>query len=175
MIKKSGLVAFMCMIMAPTAVYAGEPRLLQTYNRWDAYIYFEGDNKVCYMASRPPTPPKADPKKQQPGKKNNDSYIMVTHRPSEHIRNEVSYQAVSAFKAGSDITLEIDGQKFMLFAQGTIAWSPDADTDSKIVKALKEGKKLVVRATSAKGAKINDNISLEGSSAAYQRIGKECG
>ncbi len=153
---------------SPLDAKAGEPRLLGTYGDWDAYIFMENGNKVCYMASKPK---KAEGNYTRRG----DIYALITHRPSEKTKNVFSYIAGYDYKPSSDATVTANGKKFVLFTQDDTAWGPDGATDEKLVKAIKDGSKMVVRGTSARGTNTKDTFGLKGSSKAHQRITKECG
>lgn len=146
---------------------AGEPRLVETYGNWDAYIVLEGSKKVCYMASIPT-------KSEGNYSKRGEVFALITHRPDDGSKNVFSFITGYSFKPGTDASVEVDGQKFVLFTKDDTAWAPDAETDNQIAKALKAGKAMVVRGTSSKGTKTSDTFSLKGSTSAYEKISKEC-
>ncbi len=147
---------------------AGEPRLVGTFGDWDAYVFMEGSNKVCYMASRP---------KKHEGNyaSRGDIYALVTHRPAENTKNVFSYITGYTYKPGSDVSVTINGQGFTLFTQDDTAWTPDAETDNKLVSAIRDGSNMVVKGTSSRGTATTDTFGLSGSSNAYEKISKECG
>lgn len=149
------------------ATLAGEPRLLSTYGNWDTYVVFEGSDKVCYMASQAKTPKANYKTRGQP-------YAIITHRPGDGTRNVFSYLGGDTYKKGSEVNLEIDGQKFALFTQEDTAWAPDSATDGKLSKAIMAGKTMTVKGTSGRGTATTDTLGLDGASAAHDRIDKEC-
>jgi hypothetical protein len=149
-----------------SAAFAAEPRLLQSYGKWDAYSYQEGSNKVCYMA--------AIPEKTEGAKVRGDVHVLITHRPSDGTRNVFSYIAGYPYKPATDATLDIDGKKFILFTKDEMAWALNSETDVEITQAIRSGTKMIVTGTSTKGTKTKDTYSLAGSSGAYERISKEC-
>ncbi len=149
-----------------SAAFAAEPRLLQSYGKWDAYSYQEGNNKVCYMA--------AIPEKTEGAKVRGDVHVLITHRPSDGTRNVFSYIAGYPYKPATDATLDIDGKKFILFTKDEMAWALNSETDVEITQAIRSGTKMIVTGTSTKGTKTKDTYSLAGSSGAYERISKEC-
>ncbi len=153
---------------AATAASAAEPRLLGTYSDWSAYVFTEGDNKVCYMASQPS---KAEGSYTRRG----EVFALVTHRPAEGTKNVFSYITGYPYKPGSDATLKIDSGSFALFTQDETAWAPDAGTDNKIADSLRKGSKMTVKGMSLRGTSTTDTFSLKGSSAAHDAITKECG
>lgn len=151
-----------------SAMADSDPRLIGTYGDWNAYVLSEGTGKVCYMTSMPK---KAEGNYTRRG----DIYALVTHWPSENSRDVFSYVTGYAYKTGSDVTLKIDSDRFILFTQDETAWAQDADTDRKISMAIRKGSNMVVTGTSSRGTKTTDTFSLKGSSAAYSAISKECG
>lgn len=160
------LFVFSCAFMSPA--YAGEPRLVGTYGAWDAYIFIENGNKVCYMASRPAS---AKGDYTQRG----EIYALITHRPAEGTKNVFSYITGYTYRSGSDVSLQIGSQNFTLFTQDDTAWTPDAETDAKLASAVQSGSSMVVKGTSSRGTLTTDTFSLSGSSKAYNKISKECG
>lgn len=157
----------LCLFLAPFQAQAGQPRLMATYGDWEVYVFYEGDNKVCYMASQP---------KLQQGDytKRGDPFALITDRPAENTRDVFSYITGYTYKAGSEAVVSIDGTEFALFTQDETAWAPDADTDKKLAAAIREGSKMVVTGTSARGTLTTDTFSLSGSSKAYERMSDEC-
>lgn len=147
---------------------AGQPRLLETYGKWAAYVFIEDGNKVCYMASQPQ---KAEGNYSRRG----DIFALVTHRPAEGTKDVFSYITGYAYKAGSSASVTIDGEKVVLFTQDDTAWAQDTETDTKLANMIKKGSTMVVRGTSSRGTLTEDTFSLKGSSKAYDKITSECG
>ncbi len=167
--KEKLLPLFIAFFLLPVlSVHAAAPRMVQSYGDWDAYVFEEDGKKVCYMASRP----KVDDSVYA---KRGEMHALLTHRPSENSRNVFSYIAGYSYKPGTDATLQIDDKKFVLFTQDDTAWAPNSETDEQIAEAIRNGKTMVVRGTSARDTVTTDTYSLVGSSKAYQRMSKECG
>lgn len=147
---------------------AGEPRLVGTFGDWSAYVYTDGDSKVCFMSSQPS---KSEGKYATRG----EIFAMVTNRPKEGTKNVFSFVAGYDYKPEAGASLKIDSDTVLLFTQGDTAWAPDAENDEKISKLIRSGSKMSVEGTSARGTKTIDNFSLKGSGAAHDLITKECG
>ena len=147
---------------------AAEPRLIGNYSDWSAYVFMEGGNKVCYMASKP---------KDSKGDytRRGDVFALITHRPAEGSKNVFSYITGYEYKPGSDVTVKIDSTNFTLFTQDETAWTPDADSDTRLTNAIRKGSKMTVTGTSSRGTLTTDSFGLGGSSAAHEAISKECG
>ena len=104
-----------------------------------------------------------------------DAHVLVTHRPADKVKGEVSVSAGYPYKEGKDAEADIDGKKFKLFTRGENAWAYDAAEDRAMVAAMKAGKQLIVRGTSSRGTATTDTYSLSGFSAALAAIDKACG
>ena len=146
-------------------VQAGQPRLLQSYGDWDAYVFDEDGSKVCYMASKPQ-------RTEGSYARRGEVHALVTHRPAESTKNVFSYITGYSYKAGSEASVEVDGVKFPLFTQDDTAWTPGAESDETLAKALRSGKVMIVRGVSSRGTATADFFSLTGSTAAHERISK---
>lgn len=172
MIKKMRLflvlpVLFLVALTSQSFAQNGEPRLLAKYGDWSAYMFIENGSKVCYMISQPKTA-------QGNYTKRGKIYALITNRPAEGSRDVFSYMTGYSYKAGSDATLEVDGNTFTLFTQDETAWAPDAQSDRAIAKAIADGSRMVVKGVSSRGTATTDTFGLKGSSKAYKRISDEC-
>lgn len=163
----SGLVLAL-LALAPSFARADDAKLIGTYGDWSAYVFTEGGNKVCYMASQPK---KAEGKYSSRG----EVFALVTHRPAEGSKNVFSYIAGYSYKEGSEATVTIDGGTTSLFTQKDTAWAADGVTDTKLAEGITKGSKMVVKGTSGRGTATTDTFSLKGTGSAYEAIGKECG
>jgi hypothetical protein len=155
-------------LMMSGLVYAADPKLIGEFNDWTAYVYLEGNNKVCYMVSKP---------KKQEGNynKRGDVFALITHRPAEKSKNVFSFVAGYPFKKDSEVTVSVGNQNIKLFTQNETAWAPDEETDNRITNAIRSGSSLVIKGISTRDKTTMDTFGLKGSSAAYSAISKECG
>jgi hypothetical protein len=100
---------------------------------------------------------------------------MVTHRPGENRRDEVSIQAGYNYQDNSPVEVEVGALKVRLFTEGESAWTVDKDTDKQLVQAMIRGSTMVVQGTSSRGTNTKDTYSLSGFTRAYQAINQACG
>lgn len=141
---------------------------LGDFGDWSAFQFTENGNKACYMASQPK-------KAEGDYKKRGDVYAIVTHRPGEKQRDEVSVLAGYTYKEKSTVQVAIGDQTFELFTQGDGAWAQDKKADEALVKTMIKGSSMVVKGTSSRGTETVDSYSLKGFTKAYEAIGKACG
>jgi len=160
----AGLAVCALIVSAP----AGAQTFIGNFDDWSAFHDGTGRDKTCYAAS---LPKKTLPPNVQRGK----SYVLVTHRPGEKVRNVFEFRAGYPYKDGSEVEVAIDGNKpFKLFSHETSAWAADAATDGALADAMRKGRAMVIIGTSARGTKTTDTYSLTGFGAAYGAIDKEC-
>ncbi|WP_119390408.1 invasion associated locus B family protein [Taklimakanibacter lacteus] len=163
-------------VLAPLAVLAGlvpalaqapQPTDLGKFGDWAAYTYKAQGGKVCYISSQP--------KVQSPkNAKRDPAFLLVTHRPSQSVRNEVSTIIGYPFKKDTPVQLTIDATDFELFANGDGAWADTAAKDKEIVGAMKKGQKLTIKGASWRGTETLDSYSLKGLAQALAKIDAAC-
>lgn len=160
----------MCVLAcaAATAAAAAEPELVGQFEGWYAFKAAEDGGATCYMSS---VPEKTEGEYSSRG----DVLGTITHRPAEKAWDTVSFRAGYAYAQGAEAEVAIGGVKFVLFTKDGFAWAPDAETDRKLVEAMKAGLDMVVSGISSRGTKTTDTYSLKGFTAAHAAIGKACG
>jgi hypothetical protein len=146
---------------------AKNPTSLGVYGDWAAYTYKASGGKVCYVVSQPKG---SDPKMT----KRDPVFLLITHRPTQKVRNEVSTIIGYPFKKDSTVELKVDTNAFQLFTNGDGAWSDTSAKDKEIVGAMRKGKKLSVKGTSWKGTATVDSYSLSGLRDAMKKIDDTC-
>jgi invasion protein IalB len=159
------LLAFLPIAAIPTSA---QQKDLGTFGDWTAVVDGSGNKRLCYIGS---APKKAEGKYTTRG----DAHFLVTHRPADKVKGEVSVSAGYVYKDGKDAEADVDGKKFKLFSRGENAWAYDAGSDRAMVAALKSGKQMIVRGTSSRGTETTDTYSLSGFTAALAAIDKACG
>jgi hypothetical protein len=146
---------------------AQTPNRVGTFRDWSAYAYSDSRGKVCYAATQP--------KSQAPQGLNRDpAYFMVTARPSENVRNEVSVIIGYPFREGSKVTVNVDGETFSMFTKDDGAWIENAAQETALLAAMKKGRSMTVAGTSRRGTNTTDTYSLSGISASLDALAKSC-
>jgi len=156
---------------AAPAAAAGDaqPTLLGQYGDWGAYTASPGGNKVCFALAKPKTT-KTEPE----GRKRDPSYVFVSTRPTEKVKNEVSVIIGYPFKTNSDATAEIGTAKFAMYTQNDGAWIKNVAEEARMIDAMRKGADLTVKGTSGRGAESTDQYSLKGLAQALDKIEQEC-
>ena len=158
-------VAFLSVALAATPLAAQTIERLGDFQDWSAFKFKESGKDACYIASQPT---------KQEGKysKRGDIYALVTHRPAEGRRDEVSFVAGYTYKPESAVEVTIGSTTQKLFTQDDSAWAVDKETDVALVRSMIRGNNMVVQGTSSRGTLTTDTYSLKGFTAAYKAIGK---
>jgi invasion protein IalB len=144
------------------------PKPVGRYGDWQALTFEEAGNIACYIISEP---------KQAQGNYTTRGkvYAVVTHRPTSKQLNVLTIIAGYPYKEKSEVTIEIGDEKFSLFTDQETAWAADAETDQKLVDAMKNGSGMIVRGVSVRDTETTDTYSLQGFTKAYNAIGEACG
>jgi len=146
-----------------------QPTLLGTYGDWGAYSGNSGGRKVCFALSKP-TKAETEP----PNRPRDPSYMFISSRPAENVRNEVSIIIGYGFKPSSEASVEIGSSKFSMYTQNDGAWIKNAAEEQRMVEAMRKSGELVVKGTSARGTQTTDRYSLKGLGQALDRTAQEC-
>lgn len=145
-----------------------EHRILGVHGDWTAQSDGTGAELVCYVGSAPKTAEGAYTRR-------GETFVLVSHRPSERVIGEASVTAGYTYKEGLNAQAEIDGKVFLeLMTRGGTAWAADPAADRVLVAAMKAGRQMIVRGTSSRGTLTTDTYSLLGFTAAYAAIDKAC-
>ncbi len=160
--KKSGP----AVVAAPAAPKA---RLLEKLGDWSVFIYEDAAGRVCFAASAPTDmQPKTATAKRTP------VVFYVTAWQKDGVRNEVSVKLGYLVKPKSAAAITAGGQNFSLPGDEDKAYTKDTADEQKLLTAMAGGGAMVVKATSAKGTATTDQYSLEGLSAALQKVQQAC-
>ncbi len=168
------LCAVVCLVTVLVTALAAQPSRAQgikrigDYGDWSSFQFSEDGKLACYMSSEPK-------KAKGKYKKRGDVFAIVTHRPAEKRFGEVSIIAGYSYQKDSWVEVKIGKQVFRLFTQDDGAWAPDAQTDKKLVQAMRKGHTMVVTGTSTRGTLTTDTYSLSGFTKASRAIAKACG
>ena len=154
-------------VLSPVLAQTPEPTELGKFGDWAAYTYKTASGKVCYVVS---SPQGSEPKNA----KRDPIFFLITHRPQQNVRNEVSTIIGYPFKKDATVQLMVDDQGYQLFTNGDGAWADTSAKDKEIVTALRKGQKLSVKGVSWRGTETLDTYSLKGVRAAIDKIDESC-
>jgi hypothetical protein len=146
-----------------------QPTLLGQYADWGAYTASPGGNKICFALAKPKSS-----KTEPVGRSRDPSYMFVSSRPAESVKNEVSVVVGYPFKTSSDATAEIGNAKFAMYTQNDGAWIKNINEEARMIDTMRKGGDLTVKGTSGRGTQSTDQYSLKGLAQALDKIQQEC-
>jgi invasion protein IalB len=172
-----------------------KPSLVATFGDWNVFVGEVGKGRICYTL--------AQPKTREPTTLTRDpGYAFISDRPSEGVRNEVSFimgfdvaagetaesksdakpgektasksDAKSKTSAGPAPVALVDQASFEMLPKGGNLWVKNAAKESALITEMRKGAKLVIKAASLRGHQSIDTYSLTGFAQAMERLQKEC-
>jgi hypothetical protein len=114
--------------------HRGNPPCFGQYGDWGVYAASPGGNKVCFARAEPKTT-----KTEPAGRKRDQSSLMVSIRPADKVKNEVSVIGGYRFRTGSRATVEIGTTKFAMYTQNDGAWIMNVAEEARMVDAMRQG------------------------------------
>jgi len=169
--RASGLAAISSLTIAGL-VMTGPPaeaaarKLLASYVDWSAYTEKDDRGKICYV--------EADPRKERGRyKRRGDAYVQVIFQPrSGH--QDVAVIAGYRYKRRSRVSVKIGPRRFRLEPSGDTAWSRRGNHSQRVVRAMRKGRRMVVRGYSSRGTLTVDTYSLIGFTDALKAARRSC-
>jgi hypothetical protein len=172
-----------------------KPSLVASFGDWNVFVGEVGKGRICYTL--------AQPKLREPTSLTRDpGYAFISDRPSEGVRNEVSF--IMGFDVSGGDTAEsktdakpgekptpksdaksktsvavapvalVDQAKFEMLPKGGNLWVKNAAKENALITEMRKGAKLVIKAASLRGHQSIDTYSLTGFAQAMDRLQKEC-
>lgn len=141
----------------------------------DWSIFKEGSaaDRQCWIVSQP-----VSSRALRSGKpvsvNRGDIFLMVAIRPGANVKNEVSMLPGYPFKSGSAAEVKIGSDRFELFTAGEGAWADSAESDERLVTAMRRGATAEVTGVSTRGTTTVDTFSLSGFTAALEEARALC-
>jgi hypothetical protein len=153
-----------CLVVAmliPVGAHAA-PRMISRSGDWGVYSYERNGSPTCYALS---IPRDSAPSDVEHGK----NYFLIA--PAEKGQGKEP-QAIIGYKlqSGSMIKLSVGDQTFKMSVQDQNAWVSDKAREPELIKALRLGSRMALEATSARGTHTSYTYSLDGVSAALDRV-----
>jgi hypothetical protein len=159
--------------LAATGVWAQQSSENQVAVKTAWSVFEDKDPKECWAVSAP-----KETVNTKDGRvvavRRSDILLMAFYRPAAGVSGQITFTGGYPFAPGVPVTLEVDGEKYLLTSEGEWAWSESTDADAKIIAAMKRGKDAVLTARSARGTQTQDKFSLLGFTAALDEAAKRC-
>jgi hypothetical protein len=143
-----------------------QPTLLGQYDNWGAYWAAPDGRKICFAAARPGG--------SQSNRARHPTYLFITSRPHDKVRDELSAILSFPLKTSSDATATIGGKHFAMATQADGVWVKNTADEIKLIEVMRKGGELVLKGTTDRGLQSTDSFSLKGLPQALDRIAREC-
>lgn len=142
---------------------AGARDPLGVFNAWGAFR--DKAPHRCYAIAQPdPVRSKGDWR----------PFASVANWPERGVRNQIHVRLRKNRKPDTPVTLSIGPQKFELVAGTADAWAPDPRADAAIVRAMRSGEWMIVKARGEKGGGFIDSYPLRGLATAIDAATVAC-
>ena len=164
-IKNFIIIAFLTTFIG--SANAEEIKKMGKHKDWETYVINSDAGKVCFTQSKPVLQaPKSNPR---------DARLFITFRPGEKIINEISITAGYEFNTKNSITASSGKNKYKFdLSQEGFAWMTDNKLESKMVKTMKKGSRIMITGYNQKGSQTIDHYSLLGFTKAYNATKANC-
>ena len=165
MIKKSILIIFFTIFSSQ--VFSDEVKKMGTHKDWETFIIKNETGKICFAQSKPVL--------QAPKKDAREARLFISFRPGENITNEISITSGYNYNTKNSIKA-ISGKNKYTFdiIRENFAWITDKNFEKKMIKTMKKGSRIMVKAYNQKGSQTIDHYSLLGFTKAYKATKANC-
>lgn len=145
----------------------GQPAMLGTFGNWGAFASDTPKGRICYALSQP--------KERLPANLNRDpAYIFISTRPSDKVRNEVSFVLGFPPKDDVDGQLTVGRTNYAIKTQGETAWLKNPADEAALVELLKKTPRASMKITSRRGNQLTDTYVTNGLTQALEQVRKAC-
>jgi len=155
-----------CISLSPIAM-ANEPKLEGTFKDWTSYSRDVGGDKSCYAIT--------SAKSKSPSSvKHGDIYFMVSSWRSGVASEQPSFLA--SYNLNQNIAPEatVGSTKLDFYIAENEAFIEETANEKRLVRAMRAGSTMTVKAQSARGTRVSYNFSLSGVTAALEKIKTAC-
>ncbi len=167
MLKTSLSTLILCsaaLAVTATCASAQTPKPIKQHNAWGAYSYNDARaGKICYILSIPTT-------KEPTDRDHGDVFFLVSQKPDGSAKFEPQVEVGYPLKPGAEVTVNVDGKTFKMFAQGNNAWMSDVSKEPELVEAMRIGRSMKVTGVSNRGTQTSYTYSLSGVTAALEEV-----
>jgi len=125
---------------------------------------FVKEDNYCYIGSLPISSDIPE------GKIRGDVYILV-YRINKNPDAIVQINSGYPYKNEEPVNIRIDKKNYEFYAEEDSAWT---NKDNDVIYAMKKGIELTVFGISSRGTKTIDRYTLNGFTAAYDQLTKDC-
>ena len=158
---------FIIFITAFSNQVNAEVKKMGSHKDWATYVMSTETGKVCFAQSKPVLQsPKSNPR---------DARLFVSFRPGEKISNEISVTAGYEFNNKNSVIATSGKNKYKLdLIQDGFAWMTSTKLETKMIKTMKRGSRIMITGHNQNGSQTIDHYSLLGFTKAYNATKANC-
>jgi hypothetical protein len=146
---------------------AAEPKPVAAFRDWSVFVRDADGDRICFAATE--ARDKA-PKSVNHG----DVFFLVASWKSGAAVNQPSLMTGYTMKDAPPPTLRVGSEKWEMYVSDNEAFIESAKQEQSLISAMRRGADMRVSAVSARGTATSYLISLQGISAALDRVREEC-
>ena len=109
-----------------------------------------------------------------PSDKKRGNFYVLVYKNIGNPETVVQIEAGYNYKVPSDIIVNIDNGEYKFYTTEDVPTAAWTEEDNKVIFAMKKGLELKVRGESSRGTVTNDKYTLNGFTAAYNKLTEEC-
>ena len=165
LIKK--IIFISCTLIFFSEVNAEEVKKMGTHKDWETYVVNSSSGKVCFAQSKPVL--------QAPKNNPREARLFISFRPGENIKNEISITSGYNYNNKNSVTAISGKNKYKFdIIQESFAWITDKKFENRMIKTMKKGSRIMIKAHNQKGSQTIDHYSLLGFTKAYKATKANC-
>ena len=153
------ILLFFFVTFSVSYIYADELKS----GKWNFIV----ENEYCFIGSLPTNTEIAE------GKKRDATYILV-YRINKSSETIVQIEAGYPYDQNKTVEVNIDKASYDFFSEEATPETAWTKKDEEVIFAMKKGITLVVKGYSSRGTLIIDTYTLNGFTAAYNKLTKDC-
>ena len=158
---------FIIFITAYSSQVYAEVKKMGSHKDWATYVMNAETGKVCFTQSKPVL--------QAPKSSTRDARLFVSFRPGEKISNEISVTAGYEFNNKNSVLATSGKSKYKLdLIQDGFAWMTSTKLETKMIKTMKKGSRIMITGYNQNGSQTIDHYSLLGFTKAYNATKANC-
>lgn len=167
------LAVCLAIVAGPYSAAAQTQQRVDAKKDWSIFQAGSNNQKVCWIVSQP-TKTAAYRNGKTVSVQRGDIFLMVSIRPADGVKSEISFLSGYPFKKGSEVKAVVGSDNFTLFTEGENAWAPSSEDDASLVAAFRAGASARIEGESSRGTKTVDTFSLSGFTAALDAAAALC-
>jgi hypothetical protein len=157
----------MAVMMTSAPAHASEPRLEGTFKDWTTYSRDAGGDKSCYAITKAKT---MSPSSVRHG----DIYFMVSNWRSGVANEQPSFLASYDLNNNIPPEASIGSKKAVFYAANNEAFIENSADEATLVRAMRGGSTMRMKARSKRGTDVAYSFSLSGVTAALKKAKDAC-